>query len=80
MRFPSFPTVIRALYTFSNTTTRRFQQHHPLAAAPRLPYTLKSMPTIPFLGSLFSSSTRSNMSYPLQKSDEEWRAVLSPGI
>ncbi|OJD33912.1 methionine-r-sulfoxide reductase [Diplodia corticola] len=82
MRFPSFPTVVRAFYTLSNTTTRRFpsifQQQGRLANNPRIPYSIKSMPTIPFLGSLFSTSSRSTMSYPLQKSDEEWRAVLSP--
>lgn len=37
-----------------------------------------------FLGSLFSSSSTasadSKMSYPDQRSDEEWRAVLSPGL
>lgn len=38
------------------------------------------MPTIPFLGSLFSSgSSLKDMSYPIQKSDDEWRAVLNPG-
>ncbi|KKY15668.1 putative methionine-r-sulfoxide reductase [Diplodia seriata] len=78
MRFPSFPTVVRAFYTLSNTTARRFPSVHGLANTPRIPYSIKSMPTIPFLGSLFSTSSRNTMSYPLQKSDEEWRAVLSP--
>ncbi|BCR92665.1 peptide-methionine (R)-S-oxide reductase [Aspergillus chevalieri] len=43
---------------------------------------LKAAPTVPFIGSLFSSSARAessdNMSYPDQRSDDEWRAVLSP--
>ncbi|GME64364.1 Methionine-r-sulfoxide reductase [Neofusicoccum parvum] len=81
MRFPSFPTVARAFYTLSNTAARRFspsQQHAFAAASPRLPPTLKSMPTIPFLGSLFSSSSRATMSYPVQKTDDEWQAILSP--
>jgi len=36
---------------------------------------------LPFIGSLFSSSSSSsskNMTYPVQKSDSEWQAVLSP--
>ncbi|GME27582.1 Methionine-r-sulfoxide reductase [Neofusicoccum parvum] len=81
MRFPSFPTVVRAFYTLSNTAARRFSpshQHAFAAASPRLPPTLKSMPTIPFLGSLFSSSSRATMSYPVQKTDDEWQAILSP--
>lgn len=78
MRFPSFPTVVRAFYAISNTTARRFPLPQTPASA-RLPNALKySMPTIPFLGSLFSSSTRATMSHPVQKTDEEWRAVLSP--
>lgn len=44
---------------------------------------LKAAPTIPIIGSLFSSSAKAessdNMSYPDQRSDDEWRAVLSPG-
>lgn len=44
---------------------------------------LKAAPTIPFIGSLFSSSAKAessdDMSYPDQRSDDEWRAVLSPG-
>lgn len=47
---------------------------------------LKAGPTIPFLGSLFSTSAKSEMSdgdsisYPDQRSEGEWRAVLSPGL
>ena len=38
------------------------------------------MPSIPFLSNFFSSSTpaSSSMTYPDKRSDEEWRAVLSP--
>ncbi|CAK7222986.1 Peptide methionine sulfoxide reductase B5 [Sporothrix curviconia] len=39
------------------------------------------MPTIPFLSSLFSSSAtqqQDDMSFPDQRSDSEWQAVLSP--
>ncbi|KAJ9129932.1 Methionine-r-sulfoxide reductase [Coniochaeta hoffmannii] len=38
------------------------------------------MPSIPILGSLFGSSSNNTekMSFPVDKSDQEWRAVLSP--
>ena len=33
-----------------------------------------------FLGALFGSSAKkTDMEYPVKKSNEEWRAVLSPG-
>jgi len=35
------------------------------------------MPTIPFLGALFHSADTRKMSHPVQKSDDEWRAVLN---
>jgi hypothetical protein len=37
---------------------------------------------LPLIGSLFSSKASSDstsMSYPVQKSDDEWRAVLNKG-
>ncbi|KAL8751735.1 MAG: hypothetical protein Q9184_005971 [Pyrenodesmia sp. 2 TL-2023] len=78
MRLPSFPTLIRTFYTITNTT--RFA-HSPATQKALAPFTrgtvLKSMPTIPFLGSLFSSSTKDMTDYPVQKSDDEWRAVLN---
>ncbi|KAA8644355.1 peptide-methionine (R)-S-oxide reductase [Aspergillus tanneri] len=40
--------------------------------------TFKAAPTTPFLSSLFSSSSSDKMSYPDQRSDDAWRAVLSP--
>lgn len=33
-----------------------------------------------FMGSFFSTSNSSNMSYPVQKSDSEWQTVLSRGM
>jgi peptide-methionine (R)-S-oxide reductase len=86
MRFPTFPSIIRTIYTF-NATASRFVWTLPrpavtAAAAPKplLAYRV-SMPTIPFLGSLFSSSASSkdNMSFPVQKSSDEWQAVLNKG-
>lgn len=35
------------------------------------------MPTIPFLGALFHTADTRKMSHPVQKSDDEWRAVLN---
>jgi len=85
MRFSSISTLIRALNIFP--TNPSFLLHNnnaqllswsPLVrqASPR------SMPTFPLLGSLFSSSSAAgkaemSSSYPVQKSDDEWRAVLS---
>ncbi|KAJ5899559.1 hypothetical protein N7495_004303 [Penicillium taxi] len=45
---------------------------------------LRDTPKIPILGALFSSKSNSNektgtMSYPDQRSEEQWRAVLNPG-
>jgi len=79
MRFPTFPTIIRTFYTLSNYSARL--PHNQYKALQ--PFTrgtlLKSMPTIPFLSSFFgtNSSSRKDMSYPVQKSNEEWQAVLS---
>lgn len=82
MRIPSFPHILRTLYALSNYTLPAPQRARALQPFARGTI-LKSMPTIPFLGSLFSSSSSSasdkNMSYPMQKSDDEWRAVLSKG-
>lgn len=77
MRFPSLPTFIRTLYAFSNTTIRAAPS--PLHPAVRPSALRASMPTIPFLGALFSSAPTRNMSHPVQKNDQEWQAVLSPG-
>ncbi|KAH7346328.1 methionine-R-sulfoxide reductase-like protein SelR [Rhexocercosporidium sp. MPI-PUGE-AT-0058] len=79
MRFPTFPTLLRTLYTFSNYSTRLSTQYKSLQPLTR-GTVLKSMPTIPFLSSFFgtsSSSSSSNMSHPVQKTDEEWQAVLN---
>ncbi|KAF8858044.1 methionine-R-sulfoxide reductase-like protein SelR [Acephala macrosclerotiorum] len=78
MRFPNFPTIIQTFYNLSNYTRVSSQAQYK-ALNPFTRATVnKSKPTIPFLSSLFStSSSSSNMSYPLQKSDDEWQAVLS---
>jgi peptide-methionine (R)-S-oxide reductase len=72
MRFSS--TILRTFYLFTNFTARPVLRYGTIQQR----FAVKSMPSIPFLGSLFSSSSSSkNMSYPLQKSDDEWQAVLS---
>jgi len=77
MRTPTWSTIIRTFTAFSNYTARSPYLYK--AITPRTSAAvIKSMPTIPFLGSLFSSSsTTKDMSYPVEKSDDEWRAVLS---
>ncbi len=82
MRFPSFPNIVRTLYTLSNATALRFQQ--PLRGNTISHFhraTVKSMPSIPFLGALFGTSTPASakMTYPDQRSDDEWRTVLNKG-
>ncbi|KAK7706907.1 hypothetical protein SLS63_013851 [Diaporthe eres] len=78
MRF-HFSSVLRTLYTFSNLTRSRASNPATLLnSAPHRATSLRSMP-IPLIGGLFSSkaSDSSKMSYPVQKSDDEWRAVLN---
>lgn len=83
MRLPSFPTIVRTFYTITNATAR-FQpvSYRTLQPVNFSRATLRSMPSIPFLGALFgtSSSSSEKMSYPVQKSKEEWQAVLNPGM
>lgn len=70
-------------FALSIDRTRRF---HAGARRPQLPPPIKkvlmSASFFSFLGSLFSSSASAeeNMTYPDQRTDEEWRAVLSPGM
>jgi hypothetical protein len=80
MRFPSIPILIRTLYTFTNTTSRIFPATQRTLNSPLRSSFFKTSMPIPFFGALFSSSSSKNMSYPVQKSDDEWQAVLSKGI
>ncbi|KAL2431762.1 Peptide methionine sulfoxide reductase B5 [Exophiala dermatitidis] len=88
MRFPSLTNLVRTLYAFSNATAHRLQAlprgiSGPGGAPVHIHHRaiiLKSMPSIPFLGSFFGTSTRTQgdkMSYPDSRSDDEWRAVLN---
>ncbi|CAL3969435.1 hypothetical protein PZA11_006014 [Diplocarpon coronariae] len=77
MRFPNFPTFLRTFYTFSNYTSARVSTQYRAFQSFSRGAVINSMPTIPFLSSLFSTGNSSNMTYPVQKTDEEWQAVLS---
>lgn len=79
MRFRSIPTLLRTFYAVATLSSIGFPASlwSPLLARRTL---LKSMPTFPFLGALFGTSSSSqSMSYPVQKNADEWRAVLSKG-
>jgi hypothetical protein len=86
MRFPSFPTFLRAFHTVSNTTSA-FIRSSPSTlgrtfySPPQRAVIYRSMPNIPFLGALFgsSSSMADNTNYPVQKPEGEWQTQLSPG-
>ncbi|EXJ95168.1 hypothetical protein A1O1_00287 [Capronia coronata CBS 617.96] len=81
MRFPSFSNFVRTLYTFGNATARlqSLSRGNSSIAPVHRAIILKSMPSIPFLGSLFGTSTSASqkMSFPESKSDDEWRTVLN---
>lgn len=82
MRF-HFSSVLRTLYTFSTLTRIRAAQQNPLLqSSPQRATALRSMPSIPILGSLFGSKAAdaSKMSFPDQRSNDEWRAVLNKGM
>lgn len=78
MRLPSVSTIVRTFYNFTNVTRLQIPER---GLSPFVRGTaIRSMPTIPFLGSLFSSSSSSaNMTYPDQRNDQEWQAVLNKG-
>lgn len=77
MRFPSIPTLIRTFHAFTNTTFRAANRG--LYAPPQRATLIRSMPNIPFLGALFGTKMADNTQYPLQKTEGEWQAQLSPG-
>lgn len=82
MRF-HFSSVLRTLYTFSTLTRIRAAQKNPLPKSlPHQATALRSMNSIPIIGSLFGTKAAdaSKMSFPDQRSNDEWRAVLNKGI
>ncbi|KFX97635.1 hypothetical protein V497_04513 [Pseudogymnoascus sp. VKM F-4516 (FW-969)] len=80
MRPPSWPNIARTTTTTSRlllrTSAPRSSFHRsPAHAAATF---TKPMPAPSFLGSLFSSSKKApKMTFPVQKSNDEWQAVLS---
>lgn len=73
------PSRLSALLHASGHPTR-IQRRPPSVPILSRPPVLRSMSGIPLLGAaLGSSSSRSKMSYPDQRSDDEWRAVLNQG-
>ncbi|EEA28250.1 hypothetical protein EYB25_000809 [Talaromyces marneffei] len=77
-------TITTGIQLHSALLINRIRRFHAGARRPHLsPPTKKvlmSASFFSFLGSLFSSSAsaENNMTYPDQRTDEEWRAVLSP--
>ena len=82
MRALSFPNIVRTFYTFANATSRVLPPQQ-LGLTPLINKAAGlrnySMP-IPLLSSLFSSAPSRNMTHPVQKSRDEWQAILSPGL
>ena len=77
MRFAQFTTIFRTLGLFST-----FSRPQATRILSRQPAFIKSMPSFPLFSNLFGSSNHasSNMSFPDQRSQDEWRAVLNPGM
>lgn len=82
MRF-QFSNVLRTLFTLSSFTRARASQQNPLLRSSAQQTTaLRSMPSIPLLGSFFSTKAadaNKMTSYPDKRTDNEWRAVLNKG-
>lgn len=70
----------RASSTLIRTLSIRVNPHLPLRRATLRPVPIRPMSS--FLGSLFgtSSSKSSNMSYPDQRTNDEWQAILNKGM
>lgn len=80
MRFPSIPVLIRSFHTFVNTTVRAAPPTRGIYSSPQRATVLRSMPNIPFLGALFGTKMADNTNYPVQRTEGEWQAQLSPGM
>ncbi|KAL1610499.1 Peptide methionine sulfoxide reductase B5 [Paraconiothyrium brasiliense] len=78
MRFPSIPTLIRTFHAFTNTTFRAAHPARGIYSLPQRATLVRSMPNIPFLGALFGTKMADNTNYPIQKTEGEWQAQLSP--
>lgn len=73
---------LRSLYLGTSSATRKIINLRPTPFVSPPPYALSayiaSAPPILFNRHFRSSSNMSSASFPMGKSDEEWRAVLSP--
>lgn len=81
MRIPSFPTILRTFYTVSNTT-RLLPQFNATSALQPL-YSKAALaynPSMGFISSFFTATPKQEMSFPVNKTKNEWQAVLSPGM
>ena len=78
------PSIVRTLYAFTNTTLRAttpaFNVSRLYSIPPRATI-YRSMP-LPFIGALFGTSNKmaDSSNYPVQKTEGEWQAQLSPGM
>lgn len=78
----------RPTAALKQATPLQSRSYHHHFTRPLFPFSrrtlYKAAPTIPFMGTLFSSSAKAenndDMSYPDTRSDDQWRAVLSPGM
>ncbi|KAK3332030.1 SelR domain-containing protein [Cercophora scortea] len=81
MRLPQSASQLRFSHHTLSSISRRPQAIQHLASSRNATLPLRSsMPSIPFSGSLFGSSSSSNMSsssFSDQRSNDEWRAVLN---
>ncbi|KAL2203139.1 SelR-domain-containing protein [Sarocladium strictum] len=78
MRF-NRPLFSSLLFSFSHFAARaRYQPQAAISASIAARPLRASMSSIPFLGALFGSkSSSSNMTYPDQRSSDEWQAILN---
>jgi len=77
MHIPSQPSLFRTLHSLSNYTIHR-APHPFVGSRATAAFRWWSMPTIPFIGAFFHTAESRKMSYPVQKSEGEWQAQLSP--
>ncbi|RKF81041.1 Peptide methionine sulfoxide reductase B3 [Golovinomyces cichoracearum] len=76
MRPPNFPKLSTFLINCTNTRYSLLERRQ-ILHFPTQRRALKSMTAFQFLSSFLSSNSSSSMSYPVQKSEEEWQAILS---
>lgn len=86
---PQVRTLGSIIYRSPSTITARTRRQFTSSSSTSFPQKratiVRSMPTIPFLGSLFHSSSSSSQNgnnmgeYPDKRGEDEWRAVLSKG-